>query len=116
MAAVEPRIVSQTPAMLSWKEGAMTTRSLMFVLIVLIALSGTVAQAHVPSVFNEEDRRLDSNARSLQDDPFKMHRCHLLLDNGSSETLMRSQETRNAEICLLPTPPQQRTLKTASEA
>lgn len=85
----------------------MTTRSMMVVLVALIAFTGAVAQAHVPAVFNEDDRLLDRDPRSLQDDPFKMYRCYLRIDHESSGSPMRTNGTRNAELCLLPTPPQQ---------
>ena len=94
----------------------MTTRSLMFVLVALFAFTGAVAQAHVQPVLNDEDRLLDRDPRSLQDDPLKMYRCHLRLDNGSSGSWIRSDGVRNAEMCLLPTPPQQITPNLAMEA
>ena len=94
----------------------MTTRSLMVVLVALVAFTGAVAQAHVPPALHDEDRLLDRDPRSLQDDPFKMYLCYLRLNNESSGSLMRPIGTLSAEICLLPTPPQQITPNLAIEA
>jgi hypothetical protein len=94
----------------------MTARSLTFVLAALFVFTGAVAQAHVSSVLDDQQRLLNRDLRSLEDDPFKVYRCYLRLDNESSESVVRSNETHNPEICLLPTPPQQITLNLAVEA
>ena len=94
----------------------MTTRSLMVVLVALVAFTGAVAQAHVSPVLDGQHRSLDRDPRSLQDDPFKMYPCYLRLDNESSAMLKRPHRTFSAEICLLPTPPKQMTPNLAIEA
>ena len=94
----------------------MTTRYLKFVLVALFAFTGGVAQAHVHPVFDDQQKLLDRDPSSLQDNPFKTYQCHLRLDNGSSGSLIRSDGMRNAEMCLLPTPPQQITPNLAMEA
>ncbi len=94
----------------------MTTRSLMVVLVALGAFTGAVAQAHVSPVLDGQQRLLDRDPRSLQDDPFKRYPCYLRLESESSGSPMRPIGTLNAEICLLPTPPQQITPNLAIEA
>lgn len=94
----------------------MTTRSLTFVLAALFAFTGAVAQAHVSPALDDQQRLLNRDLRSLEDDPFEVYRCHLRLDNESSESVVRSNGTSNAEICLLPTPPIQITPNLAIEA
>jgi hypothetical protein len=93
----------------------MTTRILTFVLAALFALSGAVAQAHVPPVLNDQQSVLDRNSRSSQDDPFEMYRCYSAVDSGLLDSSVRPVGALDLGICLLPTPPQQITPNLAIE-